>query len=120
MIRRPPRSTRTDTLFPYTTLFRSQDLQLSRRQPRLRAARRRALRRRLGAAGRHAHQGGVRAEPEVADSGPSLKFMSNIGAAPPTTLTLPRKGGGNSQPARRFTPSPLMGEGWGGGGTLAG
>src|SRR3546814_17136321 len=23
MIRRPPRSTRTDTLFPYTTLFRS-------------------------------------------------------------------------------------------------
>src|SRR3546814_7223516 len=28
MIRRPPRSTRTDTLFPYTTLFRSEaDLQ---------------------------------------------------------------------------------------------
>src|SRR3546814_12966441 len=26
MIRRPPRSTRTDTLFPYTTLFRSGDL----------------------------------------------------------------------------------------------
>src|SRR3546814_10802287 len=27
MIRRPPRSTRTDTLFPYTTLFRSGELQ---------------------------------------------------------------------------------------------
>src|SRR3546814_20322317 len=26
MIRRPPRSTRTDTLFPYTTLFRSDQL----------------------------------------------------------------------------------------------
>src|SRR3546814_18407471 len=26
MIRRPPRSTRTDTLFPYTTLFRSAHL----------------------------------------------------------------------------------------------
>src|SRR3546814_11310510 len=26
MIRRPPRSTRTDTLFPYTTLFRSEAL----------------------------------------------------------------------------------------------
>src|SRR3546814_1487829 len=26
MIRRPPISTRTDTLFPYTTLFRSQDI----------------------------------------------------------------------------------------------
>src|SRR3546814_9114192 len=29
MIRRPPRSTRTDTLFPYTTLFRSLRLKLS-------------------------------------------------------------------------------------------
>src|SRR3546814_19220005 len=29
MIRRPPRSTRTDTLFPYTTLFRSPCLALS-------------------------------------------------------------------------------------------
>src|SRR3546814_8920004 len=26
MIRRPPRSTRTDTLFPYTTLFRSAEI----------------------------------------------------------------------------------------------
>src|SRR3546814_1350468 len=30
MIRRPPRSTRTDTLFPYTTLFRSPTLALTR------------------------------------------------------------------------------------------
>src|SRR3546814_12277757 len=29
MIRRPPRSTRTDTLFPYTTLFRSNMLYMS-------------------------------------------------------------------------------------------
>src|SRR3546814_3886829 len=28
MIRRPPRSTRTDTLFPYTTLFRSTAVRL--------------------------------------------------------------------------------------------
>src|SRR3546814_5024732 len=27
MIRRPPRSTRTDTLFPYSTLFRSAEMQ---------------------------------------------------------------------------------------------
>src|SRR3546814_5159526 len=34
MIRRPPRSTRTDTLFPYTTLFRSSRVedQLARRR----------------------------------------------------------------------------------------
>src|SRR3546814_16671325 len=30
MIRRPPRSTRTDTLFPYTTLFRSAQPQARR------------------------------------------------------------------------------------------
>src|SRR3546814_20322099 len=30
MIRRPPRSTRTDTLLPYTTLFRSVQLRLQR------------------------------------------------------------------------------------------
>src|SRR3546814_9004117 len=30
MIRRPPRSTRTDTLFPYTTLFRSSALSVRR------------------------------------------------------------------------------------------
>src|SRR3546814_17286274 len=29
MIRRPPRSTRTDTLFPYTTLFRSTTVKLT-------------------------------------------------------------------------------------------
>src|SRR3546814_20219187 len=30
MIRRPPRSTRTDTLFPYTTLFRSNGRKVDR------------------------------------------------------------------------------------------
>src|SRR3546814_12135751 len=32
MIRRPPRSTRTDTLFPYTTLFRSDHLRRTFRE----------------------------------------------------------------------------------------
>src|SRR3546814_10491945 len=56
MIRRPPRSTRTDTLFPYTTLFRSRadrgrQPQRSRTPGRRRRARgvgRRNPRRRLG------------------------------------------------------------------------
>src|SRR3546814_8036796 len=43
MIRRPPRSTRTDTLFPYTTLFRS----------------------RRGAVDGHRHAGGGRAQVEA-------------------------------------------------------
>src|SRR3546814_3241129 len=42
MIRRPPRSTRTDTLFPYTTLFRSCD------DPQGRRRRGRGRRRRWG------------------------------------------------------------------------
>src|SRR3546814_13635151 len=33
MIRRPPRSTRTDTLFPYTTLFRSHMLRIKSKEP---------------------------------------------------------------------------------------
>src|SRR3546814_12167952 len=39
MIRRPPRSTRTDTLFPYTTLFRSDDAGACVPARRLRAGR---------------------------------------------------------------------------------
>src|SRR3546814_20649128 len=35
MIRRPPRSTPTDTLVPYTTLFRSADVANHARRPRL-------------------------------------------------------------------------------------
>src|SRR3546814_16577960 len=46
MIRRPPRSTRTDTLFPYTTLFRSDGRQryLSPRPSLLQAASRNHIR----------------------------------------------------------------------------
>src|SRR3546814_4684680 len=34
MIRRPPRSTRTDTLFPYMTLFRSRVLRHRQEEPK--------------------------------------------------------------------------------------
>src|SRR3546814_10719373 len=42
MIRRPPRSTRTDTLFPYTTLFRSAVRTLGRGRRFRRSVRREA------------------------------------------------------------------------------
>src|SRR3546814_1864930 len=51
MIRRPPRSTRTDTLFPYTTLFRSQRAP-GQVDQRGRAADRQAQRRRVDRPGR--------------------------------------------------------------------
>src|SRR3546814_6099659 len=47
MIRRPPRSTRTDTLFPYTTLFRS----TGGPEPRARGAGARGVGHRRGALG---------------------------------------------------------------------
>src|SRR3546814_7459669 len=48
MIRRPPRSTRTDTLFPYTTLFRSALRSLARRGRQSRGDRRRTQLRAFG------------------------------------------------------------------------
>src|SRR3546814_7309570 len=48
MIRRPPRSTRTDTLFPYTTLFRS-DSNLALSRPARPAMRERRFRGHLSA-----------------------------------------------------------------------
>src|SRR3546814_12745511 len=53
MLRPPPRSTRTDTLFPYTTLFRSKLATLSRRdQNALREIERRWIRQIYGDCGR--------------------------------------------------------------------
>src|SRR3546814_12459835 len=63
IIRRPPRATRTDTLFPYTTLFRSErqprvpgpldHVHLRRRAAGRRMASRALLRARTGAARGH-------------------------------------------------------------------
>src|SRR3546814_16052596 len=53
MIRRPPRSTRTDTLFPYTTLFRSDEdpgiigVEIARVDPVMDAVMRRRVHHRL-------------------------------------------------------------------------
>src|SRR3546814_9851918 len=62
MIRQPPRSTRTDTLFPYTTLFRSHVpcRRLSRHRPRaVKLERIRALLQTWGTAARRHPVGGL-------------------------------------------------------------
>src|SRR3546814_3952716 len=61
MIRRPPRSTRTDTLFPYTTLFRSRD------HHRHAAEAKRAKRRDFARAGGHGGEHGVERAEHRAD-----------------------------------------------------
>src|SRR3546814_1201629 len=60
MIRRPPRSTRTDTLFPYTTLFRSAPVGDGRRHA---AAPLQAV----ALFGRHAHPDDLRSEEHTSE-----------------------------------------------------
>src|SRR3546814_4454113 len=73
MIRRPPRSTRTDTLFPYTTLFRSihGNTQVAAEFRRLCGNRRARIQRDAdqgtGGGGRDAEQGGGTQEIASAD-----------------------------------------------------
>src|SRR3546814_10620245 len=62
MIRRPPRSTRTDTLFPYTTLFRSAAFAPGIDRP---------VRQRLHAAAEGAGRERLRAGVAVAAAGPA-------------------------------------------------
>src|SRR3546814_1037242 len=66
MIRRPPRSTRTDTLFPYTTLFRSAQWaeEHAGRAPRLREFHEEEMRR----PPRHPSEGWGLVEPDKARS----------------------------------------------------
>src|SRR3546814_7566300 len=81
MIRRPPRSTRTDTLFPYTTLFRSsrqrECIAAEQRQFHARIALRHAVAHRRHAAGDlrrdprlarpHFHLLGIRSEEHTSE-----------------------------------------------------
>src|SRR3546814_19850690 len=91
MIRRPPRSTRTDTLFPYTTLFRSMPSASWRARQRPLANRRSRWRRSVSTGVAHpsdAPAGMQRgdAEPEVAvlhiaDAGPADHRRDELGRA---------------------------------------
>src|SRR3546814_13543999 len=75
MIRRPPRSTRTDTLFPYTTLFRSvaqrADVGIAPQHPEAvdleRQTFRAQWRRRVGDVEMQVRAGGVAGETEFGD-----------------------------------------------------
>src|SRR3546814_9278281 len=97
MIRRPPRSTRTDTLFPYTTLFRSV-LDLARQWVAVVRPHLRRLRPVLpGRAGRRLGQ----AEPALAPGGggvrgdePAAHLRGAAAAGLPASAGTPRTGTG--------------------------
>src|SRR3546814_5773705 len=78
MIRRPPRSTRTDTLFPYTTLFRSGDAENRHRQDRSRAEGRFGLNTEPACRAMPA-RGGI-----MTDTTKELSVTRNIAASPET------------------------------------
>src|SRR3546814_16711402 len=87
MIRRPPKSTRTDTLFPYTTLFRSS-------LPFLRLSRGQNHRREHPRGGKSAQQdrssGGERAASRI-DGAPNFAAVSAaLRSTPPPTKSAPR------------------------------
>src|SRR3546814_4532592 len=80
MIRRPPRSTRTDTLFPYTTLFRSTD------DARLAEPRR-------GRDRRERHPGADRSRGDERGQPPPRPDVQGAGVQPPADVDHPRPRG---------------------------
>src|SRR3546814_9051717 len=103
MIRRPPRSTRTDTLFPYTTLFRSYrnaDQEPHRGHP-ARKADRRGLCHRLADQRRYRHRRPRRSEEHTSE----LQSLMRISYA---VFCLKKKK--NKQTTDNPTPSHLTNE----------
>src|SRR3546814_18974066 len=101
MIRRPPRSTRTDTLFPYTTVFRSRALRQRHRTGDVRGPevelRTLALQERRVAAAlvlaQHVHLGlevGVRGAAARLGQHLAALHVVTLGAAQPQSLLLSR------------------------------
>src|SRR3546814_2146676 len=81
MIRRPPRSTRTDTLFPYTTLFRSVHAKARRRGDKRYSRRARRVRREKGRRSRQSHLLRASASPREQRSLRSLRSLREFCSA---------------------------------------
>src|SRR3546814_19093537 len=95
MIRRPPRSTRTDTLFPYTTLFRS-------RSGRAQGAARRCVRPAGDAAARRVAHPRLRTRARAEIPPPDLRRSAPAGGAARAAHSVAR-------------PPPRADTGWRGG-----
>src|SRR3546814_12195599 len=93
MIRRPPRSTRTDTLFPYTTLFRAAERTRRRRRRPAPPGRGRALRR-----GEDLERGcAAGADRSRAGQGAAAGARRRAGPAQPRRLSAQRRGRGRDR-----------------------
>src|SRR3546814_5761569 len=83
MIRRPPRSTRTDTLFPYTTLFRSADGQYVFDRFKSKKADPRALQRIILLCDKSEQPDVERATREASAIASGMAFTRDLGNLPP-------------------------------------
>src|SRR3546814_6190064 len=110
MIRRPPRSTRTDTLFPYTTLFRSRggQLVLGRGAAEAKADARSRLgvtqtdrAEHMAGAPRSARAGRARGESDVAQIGEEAVHVQPIAAE--VEIAVVARGGGAVEGDRKST-----------------
>src|SRR6188472_2361189 len=99
MIRRPPRSTRETTLFPYTTLFRSRDPYRHGRRDR------RALRRRLGGdqAGHARADAPLTGKAPGAEPTPRLRRAWNASALT-SAPAAPTSTSARARPSRKLAP----------------
>src|SRR3546814_19338786 len=107
MIRRPPRSTRTDTLFPYTTLFRSDFFAVGRILRRLPAA--------IGCRdAQHARSGGaveseaeaLRVEPAIAKLGDRSRCIHGLPRSTSCAAATGRRAGTRATGLQASYPSP--------------
>src|SRR3546814_2467566 len=111
--RRPPGSTRTDTLFPYTTLFRSDDRHLDDPVARLRRGRARHLYLRAARFDRRGHRrvGGHFGKP-ARQSAQALQFRradaAVDGAIRPNKRRRPREGGGDNYVLYLFSSTSYL------------
>src|SRR3546814_17463061 len=109
MLRRPPRSTRTDTLFPYSTLFRSSERSaLSIAEPRQRhLVRQGDVRRRQAGEDAGWRSWGKRGVAGGADGGAGPVAVAGAGAAPRPPAAV-RPGGLSSGPERGRAAQPAL------------
>src|SRR3546814_11276395 len=85
MIRRPPRSTRTDTLFPYTTLFRSVEprrLDRARGRAVIQGIERRTAREKRPFGRFHARNAAAFLIDQDRQVGPAVEIAKLVGEAP--------------------------------------
>src|SRR3546814_8574995 len=107
MIRRPPRSTRIDPLFPYTTLFRSRDRPQCRGADDAGARARQSFRGAAGRCKRHREaRQGFRSEEHTSELQSLMRISYAVFCLKKKKITLQQKR--QSSNISQYTPNPII------------